>query len=532
MPATTSSLFDFILQLLANPALAQSFLSDPDGTFDGVDLNQTDITIVATEINNAASLLNSSGVASIAIPVIVPGLTGGQLLDSFVTSFYADHPTTSNVWADGDVSQAFANVGGVAVAAGEEVEDVIAAAGGSVAVGGDVDESGIANGGGIAAGGDIEFEENDDITVGDGNVQIFGNGNDVVGGDQINNDDSPGSNIATNGSTIQEAEDGGMNAGVNAIRDSNIAGDDLAVADDGGTAVAADGNVATGTDSVATDGPVADGPRAQAAGEDSNLVKDDDNFNPSVTLTTPVTLGPITQASGSATSGASGASGPGGVGGASGAAGAGASGGAGSSGGVATGGSGAAATSGPATSGSATGGNSGSATGGVGTGGAGTGTGGAGGDIGDGDGGSGTGTGASGTGGSATTGAGGAATSGSATSGDAAGGAGGGAAGGAGGAGAAGGAGGTSGVGGAGGASGATGDTGDAASGDNYANQEVTVNFGDIDIDIDDSDALSSGNQSGAVGDGALIAGSAAIVSQDNDSLGISFGDVNGGKRR
>ena len=303
MPATTSSLFDFILQLLANPALAQSFLSDPDGTFDGVDLNQTDITIVATEINNAASLLNSSGIASIAIPALVPGLTGGQLLDSFVTSFYADHPTTSNVWADGDVSQAFANVGGVAVAAGEEVEDVIAAAGGSVAVGGDVEESGIANGGGIASGGDIEFEENDDITVGDGNVQIFGNGNDVVGGDQINNDDSPGSNIATNGSTIQEAEDGGMNAGVNAIRDSNIAGDDLAIADDGGRAVAADGNVATGTDSVATDGPVADGPRAQAAGEDSNLVKDDDNFTPSVSLSTPVTLGPITQASGPATSG-------------------------------------------------------------------------------------------------------------------------------------------------------------------------------------------------------------------------------------
>ena len=170
MPATTSSLFDFILQLLANPGLAQSFLSDPDGTFDGIDLNQIDVTVVATEINNAASLLNSSGVASITIPALLPGVTGGQLLDSFVTGFYADHPITSNVWADGDVSQAFANVGGVAVAAGEEIEDVIAAAGGSVAVGGDVEESGIANGGGIAAGGDIEFEEIDDITVGDGNV--------------------------------------------------------------------------------------------------------------------------------------------------------------------------------------------------------------------------------------------------------------------------------------------------------------------------------------------------------------------------
>ena len=36
MPGT-SSLFDFILQLLASPALAQSFLSDPDGTNDAID---------------------------------------------------------------------------------------------------------------------------------------------------------------------------------------------------------------------------------------------------------------------------------------------------------------------------------------------------------------------------------------------------------------------------------------------------------------------------------------------------------------
>ena len=133
MPGT-SSLFDLILQLLANPALAQSFLSDPDGTFDGVDLNQTDINVVAAEINNAAALLNSSGVASIAIPALLPGMTAGQLLDSFVTSFYADHPVENNVWTEDDVTQAFAGAGGIAVSAGEEAENLNLAAGGSVAV--------------------------------------------------------------------------------------------------------------------------------------------------------------------------------------------------------------------------------------------------------------------------------------------------------------------------------------------------------------------------------------------------------------
>ena len=129
MPGT-SSLFDFILQLLASPALAQSFLSDPDGTNDAIDLNQVDINIVAAEINNAASLLNSGGVASIAIPALLPGMTAGALLDSFVTGFYADHPTTSNAWADDDLTQAFAGADGIAISGGEEVEDVLAATGG------------------------------------------------------------------------------------------------------------------------------------------------------------------------------------------------------------------------------------------------------------------------------------------------------------------------------------------------------------------------------------------------------------------
>ncbi len=364
MPGT-SSLFDFILQLLANPALAQSFLSDPDGTFDGVDLNQTDITIVASEINNAASLLNSSGVASIAIPALLPGTTGGQLLDSFVTSFYADHPTTSNVWADDDVTQAFAGEDGVAVAGGEEVEHVTAATGGSIAVSGEVEESGFAIGGSIAAGGDVEFEENGDITIGDGNVAINGNDNDVVGGDQIELENSPGANVATNGSWIQNADGNGMNAGGNALRDNNIAGDDLAI----GGSIAADGNVADAPDAIATNGPVADGNFSQAAGEDSNQVKDDDSFSPTINQTAPVTMAPITQGTGAATSGASGASGRAGDGGATGDGGASGSSGDGGAGGNGPGGDGASATSGdittgPVTSGSSTGGAGGSATGG------------------------------------------------------------------------------------------------------------------------------------------------------------------------
>ena len=198
-----------------------------------------------------------------------------------MTSFYADHPTTSNVWADDDVTQAFAGVGGVAVTAGEEVEHVTAATGGSIAVSGEVEDSGFAIGGSIAAGDDIEFEENGDITIGDGNVSIDGHGNDVVGGDQIKLDELAGFNVATNGSWIQEAEDGGMNAGRQ--RHSRLEHRRRRP----GRRCRRGGRRRQRRHGRATRSRPTDrwpyGAKSQAAGEDSNLVKDDDVFSPTIT---------------------------------------------------------------------------------------------------------------------------------------------------------------------------------------------------------------------------------------------------------
>ena len=300
-PACSTSFF----KLLANPALAQSFLSDPDGTFDGIDLNQVDINVVVAEINNSASLLNSSGVASIAIPALLPGMTAGELLDSFVTSFYADHPDHEQRVGRGDVTQAFASAGGIAVSAGEEVEDVNAAAGGSVAVDGEVEESGIANGGGIAAGGDIEFEEIDDIIVGNGNVGIIGEDNDCRRGrpDQQRR-------VARKQHRHQRFDDPGSRGRWHERRrrrHSSTRTSPVTISPSPTDRCMRWQPTATSprvTDSVATDGPVADGPYSQAAGEDSNLVKDDDNFTPTITQSAPVTFpASITQTSGPATSG-------------------------------------------------------------------------------------------------------------------------------------------------------------------------------------------------------------------------------------
>lgn len=301
-----TTLLDFILRLLSDPELAEKFSDDPEGALDDHGLSEIPPQAASNAIHSVTTLLGGGGggggTAFIPVPhavaVPVPVVVGGgssapapdstaDILQNFVTNYYGDGITTNNVWAQGDVSQAIAAPGGVAVVGGEEAEQINVATNGSVAVSGGIDESGIALNGGVAAGGDVEFDGTGDVVIGDGNVDVNGDGNTVVGEDQVNVSGSTGVNVADEGSTIQVADNGGVNAGGNAIVDSNVAGDDLAVGDG---AVASDGNVATGDGAIATDGNVASGANAQAAGDDSNLASDDDVFSPTVTTTGDVTL--------------------------------------------------------------------------------------------------------------------------------------------------------------------------------------------------------------------------------------------------
>ncbi len=301
-----TALLDFILRLLSDPELAETFSNDPEGSLDDHGLSQVPPQDASNALHSVTTLLGGGGgggggtafiPVAHAVPVPVPVLVGGppasapdttaDILQNFVTNYYGDGITTNNVWAQGDVSQAIAAPGGVAVVGGDEAEQINVATGGSVAVSGGIEDSGLALNGGVAAGGNVEFEGNDDVVIGDGNVDVEGNNNTVVGDDQVNVTGSNGVNVADGGSTIQVADNGGINAGGDAIVDSNIAGDDLAVGDG---AVASDGNVATGAGAIATDGNVASGANAQAAGDDSNLASDDDVFSPVVNTTGDVTL--------------------------------------------------------------------------------------------------------------------------------------------------------------------------------------------------------------------------------------------------
>ena len=299
--AGVTALLDFILRLLSDPELAESFSNDPEGSLDDHGLSQVPPEVASNAVHSVTTLMGGGGgggtqFVPVAHAVPVPVFVGGgsapapdtaDILQTFVSNYYGDGITTNNVWAQGDVSQAIAAPGGVAVVGGEQAEHITVATGGSVAVSGGVEDTGIALNGGLAAGGDVAFEGNDDVVIGDGNVDVEGFGNTVVGEDQVNVVGSNGVNVADGGSTIQVADNGGVNAVGDAIVGSNVAGDDLAVGDG---AVASDGNVATGAGAIATDGNVASGANAQAAGDDSNLASDDDVFSPTVTTTGDVTL--------------------------------------------------------------------------------------------------------------------------------------------------------------------------------------------------------------------------------------------------
>ncbi len=294
-----TTLLDFILRLLSDPEFNDEFSADPEGTLAEHGLSQIAPHDASNAVHSVTTLLGGPAhfvhvPQLVRVPVGVGGASGGgaahstpEILQTFVNNYYADIINANNVWAGGDVTQAIAAPGGIAVVGGEEAEEINIATGGSVAISGGVEESGIALGGSVAAGGDVEFEGNDGVVIGDGNVLVEGDGNTVVGDDQVNVTDSDNVNVAADGSTIQVADNGGVNAGGDAIVDSNVAGDDLAV---GAGAIAADGNVAQGAGAIATDGNVASGDNAQAAGDNSNLASDDDIFSPTVTTTGDVTL--------------------------------------------------------------------------------------------------------------------------------------------------------------------------------------------------------------------------------------------------
>ena len=171
-----TALLDFILRLLSDPELAETFSNDPEGSLDDHGLSQVPPQDASNALHSVTTLLGGGGgggggtafiPVAHAVPVPVPVMVGGppasapdttaDILQNFVTNYYGDGVTTNNVWAQGDVSQAIAAPGGVAVVGGDEAEQINVATDGSVAVSGGIEDSGLALNGGVAAGGNVEF---------------------------------------------------------------------------------------------------------------------------------------------------------------------------------------------------------------------------------------------------------------------------------------------------------------------------------------------------------------------------------------
>ena len=271
-----TTLLNFILSLIGDEEAAAAFNDDPEGSLSAAGLSdvtagdvQNLLPLVAdyTPALGAHAASAGLGAAGLTVAVAAPNAVTPSfaddaegpvsILQTFIQNYTADTINAHNMWADGDVTQAFA-YGEHAIAAGGDVEEVVQAngegsfaAGGdieevvvaeddAVVIGGDVEESTIASGGSIAAGEELEIETDGGHIITGGNNAI-GDEATAVGGDQYNVEDDGQINQA--GGDVIHAEDDAVVAGGNvnqAEDDAVISGGDTNQAEDDGVIAGGD----------------------------------------------------------------------------------------------------------------------------------------------------------------------------------------------------------------------------------------------------------------------------------------------------
>ena len=211
MEVTAGNLLSFILDLLGDSSKADAFAEDPTGALANAglsDISCADVDALAPLIANAApgavAIAAAGGAAASGTPVEMIR----YLVNSVSIGSYESSSLAQNIWAGGDVRQAFAGDGGLAVGGEFLPED-------PVIVG---DRNLVASDDAQAAGRDI--------------IQNNGDGNMALGGDQtVAQDDgviAGGDNIAAGdkvGGNKNEAENTGNTIGGNQNQAENTGND-------------------------------------------------------------------------------------------------------------------------------------------------------------------------------------------------------------------------------------------------------------------------------------------------------------------
>jgi hypothetical protein len=220
---TSTSLIDFLLNLLRDPEAREAFLEDGDAYLAscGIDhLSSADLhdAILLLQDNQEASFDREYNTGGNSITVHTPPPPPAnhddhsdavQYLNNYITNNYVyDNDTI----IDNSLNQVIDNRGGV-FDQDIDIDNTIATGDGAVAVGGDVEDSEIVTGDGNVVG--------DDNVTGDGNV--VGDGNQAVIGD--GNTTSFGSGDATSteiGGDVNVSNGGAFSSGGNATGEYDV----------------------------------------------------------------------------------------------------------------------------------------------------------------------------------------------------------------------------------------------------------------------------------------------------------------------
>ncbi len=200
---TSTTLIEFLLNLMRDPAAQTAFQDDPQGYLAscGVgDISPADVhdALVLLEDNQDADFSRDYNTGGNTVHVVPPPLaphpapgvsehqSAIQYLNTYITNNYIDDRDTIT---DNSVNQQV-DTGGGDFDQDIDIDSVVASGDGSVAAGGDIDGSTITTGDGNTVGdgnvrgdGNIVGDDNDGNLTGDGDGNVVGDDNQAVTGD-------------------------------------------------------------------------------------------------------------------------------------------------------------------------------------------------------------------------------------------------------------------------------------------------------------------------------------------------------------
>ena len=247
MSVTSAELLRFILSLLGNPTQAEAFSEDPSGVMSAAGLG----SVSCADVDAITPLIANSAPGAVAIThsaSAAPAEMIQHIVKNIAVSNYDNSGVVQNIWTTGDVRQAFASDGGLAIGGDLHTDDPLVLGDGNTIASDDAHAAGrdiIQNqgDGNLALGGDQSIAQDNGVIAGGDNLtagdKVGGNNNEAdntgndnsvsVGGNQNNAENTGNSTVQDNSTTIGGNNNAAENTGNSTVHDQSVTVGDVSV---------------------------------------------------------------------------------------------------------------------------------------------------------------------------------------------------------------------------------------------------------------------------------------------------------------